>query len=154
MKSAYLLFRESKFIGFTYDKKVAKQCLSERNSKFRIEKAHKINSKLFELDRNGFHIYELLPYPHFNRIMTGSENQILRSAVISHVSGLFMMTIDLNRHIPFLHFKDGEEEAVRTFIENSEKIVSDLADEETCVDITEYFEVQGILDYILLGETL
>ncbi|MMZ42148.1 hypothetical protein D1872_36670 [compost metagenome] len=147
----YLLFNHTSFIGFSPDKELVERAKQERyKQKFSVRKFKQDDAPIFKKDRSDYNKYELIEYPNFNRVMTGSEYRELKKMINAHVSNMHVHCMDMLRLAKYLRLDDDERLVIESLASLFSRIVSDLYDSESCVDVHDYFDIETILDQVLL----
>lgn len=143
----YLIFRGKIFLGFTDDKKIMKAFKNERTG-YRIEKVKDLSGDIFELDQFSFNARELIYYPLYKRHLFGYECTKLTEVIMHHLIRLQSATAIIKAQGSYIKYTDEEMVDIVQFVKFVDRLVEDLNHEETCVTLSDYFDIEAILDII------
>lgn len=145
----YLVFRDNTFIGHTSDKKIIKRFLKERKREYRIEE---IEPQLLtdEFKRSSdFYTKQLVVYDHYDKVLC--EQDLAEAFSIGHdrLHEIVTYMKKVRAEVKYVKLKDDEKKIVQSFFEMIEDIEEDLAGNESCVFLEDYFDTEDIINLLI-----
>lgn len=145
----YLIFRNGRYIGFSYKRNYVTLLRRQRGNHFTIHKVNKSDiAKIMNTDPT-FASTQLEIFPeHNNRMLFLFEERRFNQAMFLMVIEFIKIGEELKECLKFLKITDEERINIARFILVYERIIADVSGPEPSVSFSEYFSIDSVLDKI------
>jgi hypothetical protein len=143
------VFKGTKFIGHTKDKKILKRFLKERKTKYRVEE---IEDQLLESEfknSDEFALRELQLYEHYKKVLCQQDLMDITYVGNDRLIAIIDQMKLVRKELKSVRLDNKEDQIVQGFFELVIDIKEDLQDPETCVFVEDYFNMDSIIDLII-----
>lgn len=142
----YLIFKDTKFIGYSNNRKAVKSLISNRGNVFNIHKVEEININ----DIKNIHEYQLNWYPEYNMAIFNYEIVEALKIAVHRTEKLQSVYEDMKKLSRFIKYSKNEEKIITQFCSFIKRLIEDIiGGGESCVTPDDYFDIGGIVNEII-----
>jgi hypothetical protein len=146
----YLVFKNTKFVGHTKNKKNLKRFLKERKGDYIVQE---IEEELFGPALKGdedFYLKEIDFYSEYDIVMTEEELINVYSIIRDRLREILLLKKEIRDELKYVKLKGEENLVMSQFFEFIEFIEDDLDMEyESSVFLNDYFDVKTVINILI-----